>query len=74
MSIKTVTTNGIVQSLVVKNADGHLALYTQDGKLLAGQQEGAHFYRVDDGKERHLTLRLAFVIDGKDVQVKMDDG
>lgn len=51
-------------NLVIRNVDGVDLIFTDDGKLLANQGTGGHFYYIDSqGEPRYKTFRTAFYVD-----------
>lgn len=52
--------------LIIRNVDGSDLLFTSDGKLLANQGAGGHFYYIGDNP-RFKTFRTAFLVDHKAV-------
>ncbi len=55
-------------NLVIRNVDGNDLLFTEDGKLLANQGIGGHFYYIGENP-RYKTFRTAFLVDHKSVDV-----
>ena len=50
--------------LIIRNVKGMDLLFTEDGKLLANQGSGGHFYYIDvQGEPRYKTFRTAFFVD-----------
>ena len=56
--------------LVICNVNGNDLLFTSDGKLLANQGSGGHFYYIP-GSIRYQTFRTSLLVDHK--TVKVDD-
>jgi hypothetical protein len=68
--VKPVRIPGVEEvGLVIRNYNGVHTLFTTDGKLLANQGCGGHFFYVGDNP-RFTTFRTAFLVDG----VKVDSG
>ena len=49
-------------SLVIRNVDGNDLIFTSDGKLLANQGYGGHFYYIGENP-RFKTFRTSFLVD-----------
>ena len=49
-------------NLIIRNVDGTDLLFTSDGKLLANQGSGGHFYYIGDNP-RFKTFRTSFLVD-----------
>lgn len=52
--------------LIIRNVDGLDLLFTEDGKLLANQGSGGHFYYIGENP-RYKTFRTSFLVDHKKV-------
>lgn len=52
--------------LIIRNVDGLDLLFTEDGKLLANQGSGGHFYYVGENP-RYKTFRTSFLVDHNSV-------
>ena len=52
--------------LVIRNVNGSDLIFTEDGKLLANQGSGGHFYYMGDNP-RYKTFRTSFLVDHMDV-------
>lgn len=52
--------------LVIRNVNGIDLLFTEDGKLLANQGDGGHFYYIGENP-RYKTFRTSFLVDHKNV-------
>lgn len=53
--------------LVIRNVDGIDLIFTSDGKLLANQGCGGHFYYIGENP-RYKTFRTAFLVDHRKVE------
>ena len=53
-------------NLVIRNVDGNDLIFTSDGKLLANQGYGGHFYYIGENP-RFKTFRTSFLVDHKAV-------
>jgi hypothetical protein len=63
--MKQVKINDVKEvKLIIRNVNGMDLLFTDDGKLLANQGSGGHFYYIDvQGEPRYKTFRTAFFVD-----------
>jgi len=52
--------------LVIRNVDGNDLIFTEDGKLLANQGSGGHFYYIGENP-RFKTFRTSFLVDHDNV-------
>lgn len=52
--------------LVIRNVDGNDLIFTSDGKLLANQGSGGHFYYIGENP-RFKTFRTSFLVDHRNV-------
>ncbi len=52
--------------LVIRNVNGLDLIFTEDGKLLANQGSGGHFYYIGENP-RFKTFRTSFLVDHKSV-------
>lgn len=56
--------------LIIRNYKGMDLLFTEDGKLLANQGSGGHFYYIDvSGVPRYKTFRTSFLVDHVNVDL-----
>ena len=49
-------------NLVIRNVEGNDLIFTSDGKLLANQGAGGHFYYIGENP-RYKTFRTSFLVD-----------
>lgn len=67
--MKPVKLKGVEEvTLVIRSVNGIETLFTSDGKILANQGAGGHFYYIGDNP-RFKTFRTAFLVDGDKVDM-----
>lgn len=65
--MKTISVKDIQEvKLVIRNVNGLDLLFTSDGKLLANQGAGGHFYYIGENP-RFKTFRTSFLVDHDNV-------